>query len=344
MNALQRWIRLMVQVELVLVFLVILAGSVVRMTGSGMGCPDWPKCFGHLIPPTEREQLEWKPNQAFSRGQIIIREEALWVAQSDFTSGAAYNPTNWEKYTKHDYALFNAFHTWTEYINRLLGALSGIPMLVLVVLTFMQIRQKPLWFGLALFGLFFLGFEAWLGKTVVDGNLVPNQITIHMLGAYAILATLLVLLQLTRPEPRTPWPIKLRFWAFLAVILTMVQVVLGTQVREEVDVLYKAMDGQGRAGWVDMLSSNFPIHRSFSIVVLLVNAYLLVQLKKLRLQRLWMPVIYFIVASVLIGMVLAYLGLPAAAQPIHLLLGTGLFALQFYQLIGSAGKLNQGVA
>ena len=58
--------------SILIVYLVILAGAIVRMTGSGMGCPDWPKCFGYLIPPTERSQLDWKPNSDFNKNQIII--------------------------------------------------------------------------------------------------------------------------------------------------------------------------------------------------------------------------------------------------------------------------------
>ena len=74
--------------SLILIYLVIAAGAVVRMTGSGMGCPDWPKCFGYLIPPTERNQLEWKANHKYNEGEVIIVNESLRVASTDFTSSA----------------------------------------------------------------------------------------------------------------------------------------------------------------------------------------------------------------------------------------------------------------
>ena len=51
-----------------------------------MGCPDWPKCFGYIIPPTDRSQLDWKKKHNYKKGQIIIVNESLYVAINDFTS------------------------------------------------------------------------------------------------------------------------------------------------------------------------------------------------------------------------------------------------------------------
>ena len=87
------------KLTLVSIFLIIVAGSLVRMTGSGMGCPDWPKCFGYLIPPTSEDQIKWGAEKTFFEGQMIIYDDQLWSANYDFVSTDVYNKTNWTIYT-----------------------------------------------------------------------------------------------------------------------------------------------------------------------------------------------------------------------------------------------------
>jgi len=148
--------------SLILVYLVIAAGAVVRMTGSGMGCPDWPKCFGYLIPPTERNQLNWKSNHQYREGEVIIVNESLRVASSDFNSSEEYESKNWETYTKHDYALFNATHTWIEFINRLLGALAGLATLFLFISSLWRIKTDLLSTVISFLVVLGMGFQGWL--------------------------------------------------------------------------------------------------------------------------------------------------------------------------------------
>ena len=82
----------MAKTSLVLVYLVIIAGATVRMTGSGMGCPDWPKCFGYYIPPTDVQELTWEAYHEYEKGQVIIKDEKLFVAKETFTSDEMYHP------------------------------------------------------------------------------------------------------------------------------------------------------------------------------------------------------------------------------------------------------------
>ncbi len=330
----KKWLRILSRIEIVLIFLVIIAGSVVRMTGSGMGCPDWPMCFGHVIPPTERAQLDWQANKDFSKKQIIIVDEALFFAKEDFRSGAIYDPSNWEKYTKHDYALFNATHTWIEYINRLIGALSGIPMLLMVLISIFLFKENWRYLLLSAAGLFMLGFEAWLGKLVVDGNLIPGSITIHMLGALLIVLILLVLNALVEKEQEGNLGSTKSFLglSILALILMLVQIGLGTQVRESIDSLDQA--GVARANWMDQIDWVFYVHRSFSLLILALNLWLWRENKRKGLGYWqWNYVVLVMAIEILMGIILAYFDLPYFAQPSHLLLGALLFALQSHALI-----------
>ena len=190
--------------SLILVYLVIAAGAIVRMTGSGMGCPDWPKCFGYLIPPTERSQLDWKAEYSYKKGQVIIVNKNLRVAPKNFTSNIAYAPKNWAPYTKHDYAIFNPTHTWIEFLNRVLGAIAGLATLFLLISAIFRYKKDVLATIISFLIVLSMGFQAWLGKTVVDSNLAPYKITVHMVMALLIVVFILYLIFKTKthlPEP-----------------------------------------------------------------------------------------------------------------------------------------------
>ena len=316
---------------IVLVYVVILAGSLVRMTGSGMGCPDWPKCYGYLIPPTKIEQVQWKANHKYQQGQKIIVNETLYVANNDFTSGENYQTTNWSVYDKHDYAIFNPAHTWIEYINRLATVVFGIPILLLVVCGFLFYKEDKRILFLALATLFSVGFEAWLGKIVVDTNLMPVKITLHVLFVFFIVAFLLAIKFISNKYQTILKDKLVNNLAIAAVIFTLLQVIVGTQLRQYVDVQMQVYNHSEPEKWLQTPPIIFNVHRSFSIVLLAINL-LLVWLHKnaggsLQLIN-WIGIL--IIAEAVSGLVLYYLDFPFLSQPIHLVLSSLLFGVQFF--------------
>lgn len=340
----KRNFRSVAKISLVMVYLVIIAGAVVRMTGSGMGCPDWPKCFGYYIPPTDVSQLQWQPEFTYNAGQVIIREESLWVAKTDFTTENNYNQVNWEPYKKHDYAVFNALHTWIEFINRLFGAVAGIATLFLAIasISFWRDDKKvTLISWLIVFG---MGFQAWLGATVVYSVLEPAKITLHMVMALFIVALLVYLIYRSDSiSEKGKYDKKVMFAIWMALGLTLIQIILGTQVRQFIDHQIDILGENSKNLWLANPSIQFYIHRSFSILVVLVNLYIAYSIyqKKLVYSKInWVLGLLFI--EVITGVVMYNFHFPFASQPLHLILAALLFGIQFYLVLeASKGMISQ---
>ena len=260
---------------------------------------------------------------------MIVNNDTLWVAQSAIVASdfdLERTRGNWKHYLKHNYAKFHAAHTWIEYINRLLGALAGIPAILLVLMAAWSRDLRTTL--LALLGVLALGFVAWLGKLVVDGNLIPHSITIHMLGALAILSIDSVIIQGLRGQT-VRWHRSARLGLGIALVATLAQILTGTEVRETVDILLKqGLDRPDLAASLAESQVLYLIHRSGYWVVLLAHAFWIWRMGPfghthvLRARNL---VVLLLLAQLATGLLFAFGAFPSWAQPLHLLLGLGVF-------------------
>jgi cytochrome c oxidase assembly protein subunit 15 len=278
---------------LFMVFLVIIAGGVVRMTQSGMGCPDWPKCFGRWIPPTHADQL----------------------------------PADFEKYLRQqdiDHT-FNVYHTWIEYINRLLGALLGVFIFIHFIWSYRKFRKTNRSVVLISFLLLLaVGFQGWLGKKVVDHNLAAVKITTHMVVALLIAALPLLIIYRLKVQERVEDKF-LRLASAGLLLLLLVQIALGTQVREQIDEISKSLSYSQRELWIPKLDNIFLYHRSFSWIVA-AGAILLYWKSRrfIQLRSHALFILSLVVLTAIVGIIMAWYDIPAIAQPLHLLLASTL--------------------
>jgi heme a synthase len=294
------------------VYCVILAGGIVRATGAGMGCPDWPTCFGQWVPPTQESQLP--PNY-----------HEIYAARG-------YENTT-----------FNPVKTWTEYSNRLIGATTGLLILLTAWASRIYLKTDKTIFYLALSVFFLVGFQGWLGSAVVASNLKPMMITLHMLLALFIVALLIYaiarsqkpLLAAIDGSQLTP---RFRLVLKIAMAMTLLQVAMGTQVREAVDYIAHQHSYIDRQYWRDSFPIIFYVHRSFSAIILFTNLWLAWNIvrqldRSSLLTRMAYVLTGLIVTAILAGVSLDRLGFPAMAQPVHLLMANLIFGAQFFIFI-----------
>src|ERR1700712_1094033 len=110
-------------ITIVLLFILILAGGIVRSTGSGMGCPDWPKCFGQYIPPVNSSELPKDYKQKYVNGRLSKNQRFAKTLD-------LFGYADLARRIREDRSIlipeeFNVAKTWTEYINRVIGVVSG---------------------------------------------------------------------------------------------------------------------------------------------------------------------------------------------------------------------------
>jgi cytochrome c oxidase assembly protein subunit 15 len=147
-----RWIRSLALAGLVLCFTVVVLGAYVRLTTAGLGCPDWPGCYGHITPPSHLDIAE--NNQVFPNKPI--------------DEGKA----------------------WREMIHRYAASTLGLIIVALAILAFTTRRQRlvslPLAWGLVAIVI----FQGLLGMLTVTWQVTPLVVTGHLLFGLTTLSLL----------------------------------------------------------------------------------------------------------------------------------------------------------
>ena len=332
-----RFIRLNF-ITIVVTLLVILAGGIVRSTGSGMGCPDWPKCFDQYIPPTSVSELPSNYKEKYVAGRIKKNERFAKYLESMGKGDLADS-------IRHDRSItvpeeFNPAKTWTEYVNRLAGVLLGIFLLVTAACSFVYRKTATRIVVLSILNILVVGYQGWLGSIVVSTNLMQWVVTVHMLLALVILAIAIYTYNYARQLHKERSVIMYRIlWlkGFLAftMIITILQIILGTEVREHVDSISKALQFSDRNTWVGKVGEIFSYHRDLAILVAICNFVVYKMVIDRFSGKAWplMTANYImivLIVQVASGFLLSYLALPPYAQAIHILFAALLFSLQYY--------------
>ncbi|MCU0970315.1 MAG: COX15/CtaA family protein [Gammaproteobacteria bacterium] len=176
----------------VLALCVILLGAYVRLSDAGLGCPDWPGCYGHMVVPS-----------------------------ADHAVAAASQA--------HPARPLDSGKAWKEMVHRYLAGALGLAILALAVIAWRgRHTGLPVVLPTILVGL--VAFQALLGMWTVTHLVNPAIVTAHLAGGMAILSLLWWLtLRQGRPwaSPASERSTAGRRWAILGLVLVTAQILLG---------------------------------------------------------------------------------------------------------------------
>jgi cytochrome c oxidase assembly protein subunit 15 len=192
-----RTLLMIIRVALVLAFTVVVLGAYTRLTNSGLGCPDWPGCYGHLVLPHSTSGLD--------------------AAQKVFPE-----------------RLVEPQKAWKEMIHRYAAGTLGVLIFALFVSALVKrCRKEKFPLGICSILVLLLIFQAMLGMWTVTWKLLPLVVMGHLLGGLAILSTLRILhlnlkyqdthFSLASPDTRKHYKI----FCGIGLFLVILQIALG---------------------------------------------------------------------------------------------------------------------
>lgn len=313
-------------IALISVIVLVAVGATVRVTGSGLGCPDWPTCWGCLIPPTSADQIDVD--------KLDLEKFKKHASRKGIDPDTITRETILDE--------FDPVHTWIEFVNRLTSLPLGFSALLLALFSF-QARKYKWWIvGLAWFSLFDVIFNAVMGAMVVRSGLKPGIITLHMALAFLLIAVLVTVVWLAKPERE---PVKLNpsnkkrllivSLVFFACLFG--EGLLGSQLREHTDSLAIAAEGTPRADWIGQLSSTaiFKLHRSLSWSLLISSGLLIVWARRSAASVCQEPklIIAMVIGMMLMGIILGHVAIFQVVQVLHVVTTAVLLAVTWHWIV-----------
>ncbi len=185
--------RKLVWFAVIYTFVVVVVGAYVRLSDAGLGCPDWPGCYGELTPHHAQDD----------------------IAKAVEEQGGTHGPVSLGK-------------AWKEMFHRYIAGGLGLVILAIAVTAWLrrrELQQSPL---LATSLVLLVMFQAALGMWTVTLLLKPVIVTLHLLGGLATLALLAWLgLRQEKFQPASPAAVRLRPWGLLALLIVIGQIMLG---------------------------------------------------------------------------------------------------------------------
>ncbi|MFA6260232.1 MAG: COX15/CtaA family protein [Bacteroidia bacterium] len=288
------------------VFFLIFVGGLVRSTGSGLGCPDWPKCFDKWVPPTDVNELPADYKEKF-------------------------------KVAGHEIADFDVYKTWTEYINRLIGVFTGFFIFLTVFFAIPYLKTDKTVFWLSFVAFILVGFQGWIGAKVISSNLVHWMITIHMLIALIIVG--LLIYTITRSQqfviPQLQADSTIKPIILVVLLLILIQTLVGTQVRASTDQIAAILGEQNRLKWIGEMGTIFRVHRSLSVVTMVFVVWMTLKIRKSfarnsLIYRAVLAILLLVGTQIFSGKILDSFGFPRQMQAIHLFIGSLIAGLALF--------------